>query len=357
MLNLLLGTDWVANRDAILNRIASDTKNKCGNRILIVPELISHDTERRLCDFAGDTASRYVEVLSFSRLVDRVVEVSGNRMTECLDNGGRIVAMAAAVRQLHSKLKAYASLETRPEFLSDLVSAVDEFKCCMIKPANIFDASKSFEGSTAQKLEEIALIYEAYDSICSRGKQDPRDRMTWLLEQLEDSDFAQNHVFYIDGFPDFTRQHMAVLEHLLRCSQEVTVSLNCDKLNSIAVAFEKAGDTAAQILRYAREYGVDVRIETVPERKSELSSVRNMLFESKPEDLGLGSLVCAYRTETIRQECVAAAEKILSLVQSGCRYRDICVVCADMAAYKNTIDMVFRRCGIPVYLSGFRFPT
>ena len=53
MLTLLLGKDWIANRDRILSMVARDVKNGQGNRILMVPELISHDTERRLCAAAG----------------------------------------------------------------------------------------------------------------------------------------------------------------------------------------------------------------------------------------------------------------------------------------------------------------
>lgn len=59
MLHLLLGTDWTANRDEVMKRIAADVAGRRGNRILMVPELISHETERRLCATAGDTASRY----------------------------------------------------------------------------------------------------------------------------------------------------------------------------------------------------------------------------------------------------------------------------------------------------------
>lgn len=65
MLHLLLGRDWTANREEILRRIARDVHDRKGNRILMVPELVSHETERRLCAAAGDTASRYAEVLSF----------------------------------------------------------------------------------------------------------------------------------------------------------------------------------------------------------------------------------------------------------------------------------------------------
>ena len=84
MLRLLLGKDWKANREEILKRISQDVKNRQGNRILMVPELISHDTERRLCACAGDTASRYAEVLSFTRLYRRVADTMGFAARECL---------------------------------------------------------------------------------------------------------------------------------------------------------------------------------------------------------------------------------------------------------------------------------
>lgn len=99
--------------------------------------------------------------------------------------------MAAAARQLHSKLKAYASLETNPEFLSSLVDAVDEFKRCCITSADLAAASLQTEGAFAQKLEELALLLEAYDAICAQGKRDPRDQLTWGLEQLQDCDLRR----------------------------------------------------------------------------------------------------------------------------------------------------------------------
>lgn len=109
--------------------------------------------------------------------------------------------MAAAVRQLHSKLKAYASVETRPEFLSELVNAVDEFKRCAFPPEDLMNASRQTEGNLAQKLEELSLILESYDGLCANGKKDPRDQMNWLLEELADGDFAETHTFYVVGFP------------------------------------------------------------------------------------------------------------------------------------------------------------
>lgn len=349
MLTLLLGRDWIANRDMILDMVARDVRNAQGNRILMVPELISHDTERRLCKAAGDTCSRYAEVLSFTRLARRVADSAGHGAQECLDNGGRVVAMAAATRQLHSKLKAYAAVETRPEFLTGLVDAVDEFKRCCITSKDLLEAAAQSEGSFAQKLEELSLILEAYDSLCRRGKRDPRDQMTWLLEQLEAGDFAENHVFYIDGFPDFTRQHFAILLHLIQASPQVLVSLNCDVPGSNMLAFEKAGGTAAELIRNAKEMGVPTEIRYVNSGRSPLGPVRNGLFQgSCTEEKNLKVM----RTDSLQAECWMAADRVRELVGQGYRYRDIDIVCTDIASYKYTLSLVLHRCGIPLYLSG-----
>ncbi len=350
MLTLLLGTDWIANRDKVLGMIAQDVSNEKTGVVYMVPELVSHDTERRLCAVAGDTASRFAEVLTFTRLAKRVADSAAQGAPECLDNGGRLVAMASATRQLHSKLKAYAAVETRPDFLTGLLDAVDEFKRCCISPADLQAASKKTEGSFAQKLEELSLVLEAYNAICAQGKCDPRDQMTWLLEQLEESDFAQKHSFYIDGFPDFTRQHTAILTHLICGSDCVVVSLNCDCVDSQNPAFEKAGATAGELLRIAKAAGITTRIITVQPGENGIVSVLPALFQGRIASHTDAMQV--YTADSVYRECHAAAERIIELARSGCRYRDISIVCPDMAAYANVLHMVLDRYHIPVYLSG-----
>ena len=352
MLHLLLGRDWTANRDEVLTRIAADVRQRKENRILIVPELISHETERRLCAAAGDTASRYAEVLSFTRLARRVTDSMGSAAEECLDNGGRVVAMASAARQLSSRLKAYASVETRPEFLTGLIDGIDEFKRCCISSQDLSRAARETEGSLAQKLEELSLLMEGYDSLCSRGKRDPRDQMTLLLEHLEEGTFGEDHVFYIDGFPDFTRQNLAIIEHLIKVSPSVTVSLNCDEIDSSLLAFEKAGNTAREIYQCAVRSGVEVRVETLRERSGPLNVVREKLFQGILSNYSAKSVLHTCRAASPYQECMAAAHQVMELVSGGCRYRDITLVCTDMSVYTPLVDLIFHRFHIPVYRSG-----
>ena len=352
MLRLLLGKDWKALREQVLSELADDVRQRKPGRVYMVPELVSHEAERALCAAAGDTASRYAEVLSFTRLCRSVSDAVGTLDRECLDGGGRVVAMAAAARILSSRLKAYAALESKPEFLKELVDGVDEFKRCCITPEDLKRAAEKSEGAFAQKLEELGLLMEGYDGLCAQGKRDPRDRMTWLLEQLEDCDYAENHVFYIEGFPDFTRQNLAILEHLMCLSPSVTVALNCDEPGTELLAFEKAGETAQELLKIAHRRGVKADIQRLPQEPDPLSPVREKLFQgSLPKNIPAQRLG-VYQAADPWQETMAAAEQAAELIRSGCRCRDISLVVSDMGAYGGLAGLIFKRMGIPIYQAG-----
>lgn len=352
MLTILIGTDWKSNTAQILNMVSQDVTQQKGNRILMVPELVSHQTERQLAAAAGDTASRFAEVLSFSRLAKRVSQDCGIALMDCLDNGGRVVAMAAAVRQLHSKLKAYAAMETKPEFLMSLLDAVDEFKRCCVTSSDLMNAARQTEGSLAQKLEELSLILESYNMICAGSKRDPRDQMTWLLEQLEDCNFAQNHTFYFHAFPDYSRQHMDIVYHMISHSPDVVISLNCDAPGSTALAFEKSGQTALDLIGFAARNGITYEIRYVKSEISTLSTLSNSLLQGDYQKGFASEVLEVGQADSVYAECAYTAEKIVELVQGGMRYRDISIVCPDMQTYQAPINSMLHRAHIPVYISG-----
>ncbi len=353
MLELVYGTDWVANSDYLIEMIADDVRNERGNRLLLVPELISHDTERRLCECAGDTSSRFAEVISFSGLTGMVAEGSDEAVPACMDNGGRIIAMAAAARQLHGSLKAYAAVETKPDFLLTMVDAVDDFKRCCISAQDLQKAAENTQGELAQKLSEIAMLLQAYDAICAQGKRDSSDLLNWVIGELNDTDFAANHVLYVDGFPDLTEQHYLILENFIQNASKVVISLNCDAVESNMLAFEKPGATASRLIKAAKACDVEIKFTQVQPRKDALKPLRDKLFQGELKHYPqLDDVVTLKSTDSVYSECRIAAEDILSEIEKGARYRDFSVVCSDMSAYKPVLSYVLSRMGIPYYLTG-----
>lgn len=105
MLTLLLGRAGTGKTNTILNRLGEDARSR--PQLLVVPEQYSHDTERRLCKALGNAGARRAEVLSFTRLYSRVCDRAGGGAAPCLDAGGRLLLMRAAVQEVGESLTVY----------------------------------------------------------------------------------------------------------------------------------------------------------------------------------------------------------------------------------------------------------
>ncbi len=355
MLQIILSPYWRQNRDYCLEMLRENAQRANCRHILLVPEQFSHDYERRLCAALGNTASRYAEVLSFSRLANRVFSINGGVAVPTLDGGGRLLAMAAAVQQLRPQLKSYAAAGAKPEFLSALITAVDEFKSCRITPDMLKAASGEASGLLAQKAEELALLLEGYNAICSGFGQDPRDKMTKLAEQLELGDFAENHHFYIDGFSDFTAQEQEIIHYLMEQAPLVTVSLTTDQLRSDTPGMELAGETAARLVSFAVKKGISHKLLSPPQARiyDPLRQMSQGLLSGFTAPVqGLNYHAAAHRFSGLRQECTYVAARIRALAHKGCRYRDISVVLTDPERYIPSLRQIFSRYEIPAYFAG-----
>ena len=127
MLTIVKGADRLSLTQYAFRYIKDDVSERQRAWILIVPEQFSFEAERRLCLSGGDTIGRYAEVLSFSRLADRVAAKQGGIAGEYLDKGGQLLTMALAAEQVASRIKLFASVLRKPEFLMDIVAMIGEF--------------------------------------------------------------------------------------------------------------------------------------------------------------------------------------------------------------------------------------
>ena len=159
MLRLLLGRAGTGKTAAVLRRIAASGGER--RQVLIVPEQASHEMERRLCAEAGNGASLYAEVLSFTRLASRVFAQAGGLAAPALDAGGRMLLMYAALKAVSASLTVYARPSRKPAFLSGLLATLDECKQYCVSPAALAQAGEDTGGQEGDKLKDLGLIVGA----------------------------------------------------------------------------------------------------------------------------------------------------------------------------------------------------
>ena len=161
--------------------------------------------------------------------------------------------------------------------------------------------------------------------------------------------------FWLDGFTDFTPQQGELLRLLMAQAHSMTVTLTCDRLEEDEEGiFSPARRTAGALLRLARGEGISCEVEhlvTPASGKAEpLVHLERALFaQREPEPVSCGGAVELFQASTLRSEVEWTAARILQLVrEGGCRFRDIGVAARSYGDYRDLVESVFGRYGVPV---------
>jgi len=323
--------------------------------ILLVPEQFSFEAERNWCKTCGPAAGRYAEVLSFSRLGDRVASIEGGIAGAYLDKGGQMLTMALAAEQVVSKIKLYAAVLKKPEFLADMLRVIEEFRSYCLDPSELLEAAKQAQGSFAQKLEELGILYEAYLAVCANSKADPTDKLLRLRDQIPGCEWIAGKTFYLDGFSDFTTVEEQVIESLLLYAKDVYINLPEGMKGS--VMHQTAEKTMRSLQKLAQRNLIQCT-EQCPQlpnsRHEDVQRLLSHMFSYGGEEGKQTDAVKLAMFSSVEEESRAAVLEAKRLIVSGARYRDICVACTDLVKYEVPLRNAFRAAGISAYFAGER---
>lgn len=355
MLHLIIGKAGTGKTAAIIEKIHDAVRRREGGHIMIVPEQYSHEAERELCEKCGDTLSLYAEVFSFTGLARRVRADCGGGAAEYLDKGGRLLCMSLALESIAGRLKIYGAAARKSELQAMLLSAIDELKTACISSDALSRAAEECDGALGEKLEDLALVYEAYEAVVSNGHADPADMLTLLAEQIPESKIDGKTHVYIDGFIDFTVQELRVITALLNAGADITVCLTVDSMDGDNEIFEMSRRAGRTLIAAAKERGEEYSVE-VSEREwnkdASLGFYGDRLF-SYTSDCYEGECAVTLRyAESVSAECEFAAAKALEFVrENGCRWRDIAVAVRGFDSYRGILANVFEQYGVPLFIS------
>lgn len=356
MVTLILGRAGTGKTALVMDRIRK-LGEKGTQSILIVPEQYSHDAERQLCENCGDGVSLYAEVLSFSRLSNRVFAETGGLARKTLDAGGRVLVMNAALTALASGLKAYHPGRRRAELIRGLLHTYDELKTSGAAPEDLRAAGEKVDGAFGDKLSDLADIFGAYEALIPDGTADPGDRLADLANKIEKAAQLMGKHIFLDGFTDFTGQEAEIVDRLIGRGNDATVCLNCDGLNGDEPAFALPRRTAAHLLRTAAETGAKTEIlnrtPTDGKKRSELRFAEQVLLTHDAETFeGECQSIRLFRETSKSRECeLAAAEAVRLVRETGCRWRDIGVAARGFEDYEILAESIFEQYGVPVMMT------
>ncbi|WP_050698397.1 PD-(D/E)XK nuclease family protein [Anaeromassilibacillus senegalensis] len=331
--------------------------------VLLVPEQSSFQNERAMLRLLGAKGAQRVQVLSFTRLADRVFRRYGGAAGRRLDDGGRNAFMSLALEQVKDQLDFYRKNADSVELISLLLSVEAELKMCGVTPCDLLqmavNGQSRLSGTLQQKSRELSLILEAYEALVAQSFIDPLDDLTRLKLLLEQHAYFKGCVVAVDAFQSFTVQEYQILSLILEQADEVYVSLCTDTLDDPEKGmglFSLVRRTGNSLVRLAKERGVRVATPVVLDAGKRfhakgIAALERGAFRTVRGDRKPAEGVALYEARDLYDESEFTAAEIRELVMdAGYRYRDFAVIVRTPDAYREILDAALERREIPYFM-------
>jgi ATP-dependent nuclease, subunit B len=197
----------------IFNEIARCLISNHGQKmILLVPEQYTLQAERDLIEHLRLPGLIHLEVLSISRLAERVFEETGGIKNVLINEQGRQMALRKVIEELSSNLALYSRAVRQPGFIEQCADLMSEFKQNMVEAEALARLQEIFSQDQLlrDKLHDAALIYQALTRFLEDKQYiDNDDYLLALIDRMHQAASLQGAYIWVDSFVtfplDFTR--------------------------------------------------------------------------------------------------------------------------------------------------------
>lgn len=356
-MRIFIGRSASGKTTEILKEIAEKCEKMQGKQILLVPELHSHLMERRLAACTKNHGARTAEVLTFSRLADRVFAECGGLAEEMLSAAGQLLMLQRAAKNVQTGLSVWNDIASKTELLKKASRLIEECKAATVSSEMLFKAAEQSEDNIlTQKLTDLAQLQTAYERLCEQTIADPRDRLTHLADLIVQSEIFANAELYIDGFSGFTKQEYHVLFEIMKKKTNITFALTADEDDD--EVFSGANKTQKTLMKMAEKCGepteiIDFGASKAQKTQDLIRLEKDALHCVRQSGTATGDSVRIYAGASPFNECEHAAAYILQKVrEEGCHFSDFIVTARDITTYSAPLEMAMARYEVPAFFAG-----
>ncbi len=354
MLQYILGIAKSGKTTKIIDFVKklSDNNKKS---VIIVPEQASFETENAVYKALGDSFSLNVEVLSFSRLYDKIIGLTGGLSAKTLDDSHKVIFMNKALKSLESELKLWSRYAKSLTFAQKMLDTVGEFKINGISSQELKKASELTETlSLKNKLKDLSLIYDTYDLYTAEKFIDPADKLTKLYNKLENCAYFKDKTVFFDGFKGFTGQQYKIIDRVLKDAKDVFFGFTYDNTNIGEYnIFSNIRSSINKIDLMAQNHNISIKEPIVLNQSyyfdPSLSLIERLISEN--EIIGdCSNSVTVCKANTAYDEADYVARTIRQLIRTeNYRFKDFAIITRDSEKYSQPVEYACKKNNIECF--------
>ena len=353
--------------------------------IFLAPKQATYQLERQLLVTGEISGFTRLQILSFDRLAQFVLEKLRVAPPRLLSAEGRLMVLRALLRQHDGTLKLLRGSARRPGFALELGTLLAELQQQQFGPARLraLAADETLRRELRDKLHDLALLSEKYaDWLREHDLQDSNCLLDFAAETLRSQNSIRHSSFaiqnlWLDGFAEMTPQELALLAAVVPCCGRATLAFCLETEPTPPASWLSIWSAIGKTFQRCREQLAALpgcQVETEPlqrvagrNRFSENSDLATLeaswaLPVATPErrtpirpgsehaDSEIGAPISVTACANPEAEATLAAREILKCVRAGRRFRDCAVLVRDLENYHRPLARIFRRYEIPFFL-------
>lgn len=360
MLKLLLTRNQEENIKYIYKDISKNLKN---GKIsyLFVPDQYTLLSDINLMNALCVDSIIDVKIKSFTSFSNEILEKYGGIKRDIISDSGKSMLIKSILIEHSSELTLYSQNIKSKGFVSELIQTINELKENNIRPVDLREKidSGDMDANLAKKLEDLIVVYEAYNERLRDHYIDNNDRLEILNEKIEEAKELSDYKFYFTYFHDLNAKELSIIEKLVRLGVDITFSLILDSRIPKNGQIDSVDDGEIFITTYklynklykACENCTEV-IDLNLESNDEFSLLANNLFSYKPKKFTQSTKnIFLYDASSTEDEVRFLAETIKKgVIENGDSYSDFSIITTDENEYDRLISRIFFEENIPIFL-------
>lgn len=335
---------------------------------VIVPEQFTMQAQKDIVALHPCHGTMNIDIVSFARLAYRIFEELAVENPQVLDDMGKTMVLRKVAAAKKKELTVFGGQLNKAGFIGQMKSMISEFYQYGVTPDKLLEMAPQ-AGSLLfrRKLEELALIFQAFQDYISGHYIAAEEVLDVLCRVLPESKLIKNSVIALDGYTGFTPVQYRLAELLMVYAKNVVVTVTSDpavnmyRNRGIQNLFYMSCQMVCRLTKLAEQNG----IKKLPDKwlsadilcrfadNKPLAFLEQHLFRFGSSVYGqiLNSEIQLYRASNPSGEIAHVAHQIHQLVADcGMRYRDIAVITGDLPGYGREIVHQFEKSGIPHFM-------
>ncbi len=298
------------------------------------------------------------EVISFIRLISRVIETLGGLQTTSINTLGKTMLLRKIFNKKHDDLTVFAKAHRQYGFLEEVSETIAELKRANISSELLTQSATKIDNDplVKGKLEDLSLVFQAYQEGLEGKYTDDEDRINYVLDVLSLWSDMQGAIVWIDGFSGFTAQEYQLISKMSTICNKVTVSLTTE-LSDLCSDGDVFGNTrgAYQTIKSnAEALGIPFQLKELTEfkRTKEILHLERNFF-AFPYDQYNQRLesIFLHRLTDKKEEFEWIATELIELVfHHNYQWKDMMVVVSDVEQKAPLIHRLFKQYQIPYFV-------